>query len=171
MGREKVGFWRRGTSKQLRRTVDLNQKLKAVREEIGELDALHVLDSLIHEGARFESEWTLLVDAPELSAFDRADKKEWVAWGKRGMILISTLEKDSKPTSGRKGFLRLHGIKEDVEKRLDSLSPGEAQDVGQQLLARLEPLSRGELPEDAEPGFIHKLMLEADLWLAATSAS
>ena len=43
--------------------------------------------------------------------------------------------------------------------------------MGQELLARLEPLAKGEFPEDAEPGFIHTLMLEADLWLAATSDS
>jgi hypothetical protein len=49
------------------------------------------------------------------------------------------------------------------------MDDGEARDAGRSILERLEPLSRAELPENPEPGFIQRLMLETDLWLAATA--
>jgi hypothetical protein len=85
------------------------------------------------------------------------------------MILSRTLQKHSEATGGRQGLMRVLMLKEDVERRLASLSEGEAHTTGLNLLGRLEPVTRMELPENPEPGFLHSLMLEADLWLAGTS--
>ncbi len=168
---EKVRFTERGINKQGLRTVELLAKLEHLRAAIGDLDSFHVLDSLIEKGQDYQVEWTgLRHGRVVLSPADaRAFKREWENWGKRGMTLKAVLEKHASPTSGRKGLMRILLLKEDVAMRLDSLGDGETREAGRSILERLEPLSRMQLPENPEPGFIQRLMVEADLWLAATA--
>lgn len=168
---EKVGITSRGINKQGQRTVELLSQLQAVREAVGDLDSLGSLDEFIGEGEEYGAEWSALVHGANVPPSEaRAFKKEWNAWGRRGMMLSAAIQKHAKPTSGRKGFTQLFALKEDVEGRLASLAPAsETHKAGSDLLARLEPTLRAEFPEDAEPGFIQQQMIEADLWLAATS--
>ncbi|MGH2963819.1 MAG: hypothetical protein ACRDMH_00340 [Solirubrobacterales bacterium] len=168
---ESIGLTDRGVNKQGHRTLELLAKLEHINDAVGELDYLHVLDSLIEEGEGYGVEWTGIrhgqVVLPRGEA--RAFKRQWENWGKRGMMLTAAVQKDADGKSARKGLTRILMLKEAVEKRLDAIDDGEEREAGRSILEGLEPLSRMELPENPEPGFIQRQLVEADLWLAATA--
>lgn len=169
---EKVGLTSRGINRQGQRTVELLSKLRALQEVVKALDSLDVLDELIREGEEYEADWSSLVHSAPAPppAEARALKKEWEAWGKRGMTLDAAMQKLAKPASGRKAFARVFTVVQDVEGRLGALSPGQARSEGEAIYSQLEPLTRGEIPDDIEPGSGMNLVVQAHLWLAATSA-
>lgn len=170
-GEEVGGLADRGINKQGHRTVELLGQLEFLREQVGELDSVGCLDSLIQEGEEYRDDWAAILHTgatPPRSEAKRF-KKEWEAWGKRGMILSSALQKDGVAMSAKKAMIRVMLLKDSVEERLAVLGNSEARPAGQEVFDRLEPLSELKLPENPEPAYIQRTLIAADLWLMATS--
>lgn len=98
------GFGTRGINKQLRRTLEMTDRLRAARQTVAERGPLveggdngpllQSLDCMIQEGESYADFWHNAVhdiDVPGPSEA-RVIKREWVAWGKGARPVLRLLD-------------------------------------------------------------------------------
>ena len=98
------GIGTRGINKQLRRTLEMNERIKAARksvadrgglsEEGGSERLLELLDNMAREGDSYTEFWHDAlhdIDIPNPSEA-RVIKREWVRWGKEARPILRLVD-------------------------------------------------------------------------------